>query len=270
MWKPRPHPRQEALRGANPERATPVKPEAACRPISERACLIQGLSSAVAAHVALSRCVIGALQLTAVVIPTSRIRQVRPRRTRWRAFSSDARAAECVQALTIGSAGEKLSQMPLDPMEYFASLPKRRVGAGALLLDGTGNVLMVEPVYKEYWEIPGGIVEQGEDPPAACRRECLEELGLRLKIGRLLVLEHQTQEPPLGDSIMFVYDGGVVPAGTPIVLPPAELRSHQFVPPDRLGELTIERLARRIRFALMALRDGSTIELANGVEAFSS
>jgi ADP-ribose pyrophosphatase YjhB (NUDIX family) len=174
-----------------------------------------------------------------------------------------------VRALTICGAGEMLSQMSPDPIEYFASLPKRRVGAGALLLDGTGSVLMVEPVYKEYWEIPGGIVEEGEDPRQACGRECLEELGLRLKIGRLLVLEHQTQEPPLGDSIMFVYEGGVLPDGTPVVLPPAELRSHQFVPPDRLGELTIARLARRVRFALRALREGSTIELTNGVEAFT-
>jgi len=155
--------------------------------------------------------------------------------------------------------------MSLEPSDYFASLPKRRVGAGALLLDGAGRVLMVEPTYKEHWEIPGGIVEQGEDPRQACQRECLEELGLRLKVGRVLVLEHQTQEPPFGDSLMFVYDGGVVPGGTALVLPPAELRSHRFIEPERLGEFTEERLARRIRFALLALREGSTVELTNGV-----
>ncbi|MEO8182402.1 MAG: NUDIX hydrolase [Deltaproteobacteria bacterium] len=157
--------------------------------------------------------------------------------------------------------------MTLDPDEYYASLPRRRVGAGALLLDGIGNVLMVEPTYKEYWEIPGGIVENGEDPRHACQRECLEELGLRLRPGRVLAFEHQTDEPPLGDSIMFVYDGGMVPADTPFVLPPGELRSHRFVPPDRLGEVTVERVARRIRFALLALQEGSTIELTNGHRA---
>jgi 8-oxo-dGTP diphosphatase len=105
------------------------------------------------------------------------------------------------------------------------------------------------------------------DPRLACRRECVEELGLLLTLGRLLVLEHQTQGPPLGDSIMFVYDGGVVSEGTPIVVPPTELRSYQFVPAARLGEFTVERLARRIHFALLALREGSTIELTNGVRA---
>jgi hypothetical protein len=75
------------------------------------------------------------------------------------------------------------------------------------------------------------------------------------------------QEPPLGDSIMFVYDCGVVPEEAALVLPPGELRSYRFVPSDRLGELTVERLARRIRFALLALQEGSTVELTNGVRA---
>jgi 8-oxo-dGTP diphosphatase len=157
--------------------------------------------------------------------------------------------------------------MTVDASEYFESLPRRRVGAGALLLDVTGNVLMVEPVYKDHWEIPGGIVEKGEDPRRACERECLEELGLRLQIGRMLVLEHQTDEPPLGDSIMFVYHCGVVPDGTALVLPPGELRRYRFVSSDRLGEVTVERLARRVRFALLAMQEGSTIELTNGVRA---
>jgi 8-oxo-dGTP diphosphatase len=157
--------------------------------------------------------------------------------------------------------------MAEDAGGWLESLPKRRVGAGALLLDGAGNVLMVEPVYKDSWEIPGGVVENAEDPRGACQRECLEELGLGLNTGRILVIEHQTDPAPRGDSIMLVYDGGMVPEGTRLRLPPGELRSHRFVPPDRLGELTEERLARRIRFALLALREHSTIELVNGVRA---
>ena len=36
------------------------------------------------------------------------------------------------------------------------------------------------------WEFPGGKVEPGEDGPAALARECLEELGVRVDVGRLL------------------------------------------------------------------------------------
>jgi 8-oxo-dGTP diphosphatase len=36
------------------------------------------------------------------------------------------------------------------------------------------------------WEFPGGKVEPGEDGPAALARECLEELGVHVDVGRLL------------------------------------------------------------------------------------
>lgn len=36
------------------------------------------------------------------------------------------------------------------------------------------------------WELPGGKVEPGEDPPAALHREIFEELGVRIELGALL------------------------------------------------------------------------------------
>ena len=34
------------------------------------------------------------------------------------------------------------------------------------------------------WELPGGKVEPGESPPAACVRECAEELGVAVEVVR--------------------------------------------------------------------------------------
>lgn len=62
---------------------------------------------------------------------------------------------------------------------------------------------MVEPRYKATWEIPGGMVEAGEDSRTTCQRECLQELGLAIELGRLLAFEHKTESAPQGDSIMF-------------------------------------------------------------------
>jgi 8-oxo-dGTP diphosphatase len=50
------------------------------------------------------------------------------------------------------------------------------VSAGALFVDEYDRVLLVEPTYKSYWDIPGGYVEPGESPLAACAREVHEEL----------------------------------------------------------------------------------------------
>src|ERR1035438_4690192 len=64
------------------------------------------------------------------------------------------------------------------PDEYVASLARKRMAAGALCRDRVGRVLLVDPVYRDTWDLPGGAVEAEESPHAACRREVAEELGL--------------------------------------------------------------------------------------------
>jgi ADP-ribose pyrophosphatase YjhB (NUDIX family) len=148
---------------------------------------------------------------------------------------------------------------------FYLGQPKRRSGSGALFVDDADRVLMVEPNYKHTWEIPGGIVETGEDPRAACHRECLEELGLDVPTGRLLVMEHQIEPAPRGDSLMFVYNGGVIADPSQIRLQVEELRSFRFVEVDQLERVTTPRLARRVRQALIARQRGIFVEMVNGV-----
>jgi len=146
---------------------------------------------------------------------------------------------------------------------FYASLPRKYVGAGVLITDGTGRVLMVQPTYKATWEVPGGVTEPAESAPAAARRECREELGLDIAVGRLLVVEHQTVAGR-GDSIMCIYDGGVLSADAVLSLPAAELRSYRFIPPLELDDVTVPRLANRLQVALRARADGHLAELENG------
>jgi 8-oxo-dGTP diphosphatase len=118
---------------------------------------------------------------------------------------------------------------------FYRELPRRYLGAGALITDEDDRILVAEPTYKETWEIPGGLVEAREAPRMACARELREELGLTIVPGRLLVMDHQALPPPRGDSIMFVYDGGVLADPSAIVLQAGELRSFRFLPADELG-----------------------------------
>jgi 8-oxo-dGTP diphosphatase len=148
---------------------------------------------------------------------------------------------------------------------FYGALPRSRLAAGALITSPAGDVLLVQPTYKPNREIPGGGVEAHEDAPSACVRECREELGLSIAVGRLLVLDHQLDPAPRGDSIMFVYDGGVLAEPTGIVLPAAELSGYAFVAPADLDRFVIPRLARRIRNAIDARRDNRVIELTGGI-----
>ncbi len=152
----------------------------------------------------------------------------------------------------------------MDELTWQRSLPRKWMAAGVVIRDAEGRVLLVEPTYKDAWEIPGGVVEADESPRAACRRELREELGLPLEPGRLLCWEWQHAEDDRTESLMFVYDGGVLPPDARLHLPADELSAYRFVPVEELGEVTVERLARRIRAALRALEQGTVIELESG------
>jgi 8-oxo-dGTP diphosphatase len=156
--------------------------------------------------------------------------------------------------------------MWMDPVAWHHSRPGKRMGGGALVRDPRGRVLLVEPTYKDTWEIPGGSVEADESPRAACAREITEELGLVLRPGRLLCIEWQGPEPDRNESVMHVYDGGVLPDLAAVRLPAEELAACRFVDAAELDTVLPERLARRVRAALRALEEGVLVELEHGVE----
>jgi 8-oxo-dGTP diphosphatase len=149
-----------------------------------------------------------------------------------------------------------------DPTERFA---RPRAAAGVLILDGAGRVLLVRPIYKTGWDLPGGYIEEGETPSEACAREVEEELGLRRPIGQMLVVDW-APHPDEGDKILFVFDGGSLTEDelARVRLDAAELHEHAFHQPDRLDDAMPERLAKRVRAAVDARRLRRTRYLEHG------
>ena len=98
-----------------------------------------------------------------------------------------------------------------DPAAKFAT---PRITAGALFVDN-GQVLMVHKTYGNGWDIPGGYVDIGESPAAACHRELLEELGLDRPARRLLAVDWAPNDGE-GDKILYVFD--VEKSATPATL----------------------------------------------------
>ncbi|MGE2714409.1 NUDIX domain-containing protein [Mycolicibacterium litorale] len=157
--------------------------------------------------------------------------------------------------------------MPEDfvaPELYYAQLARVRQGAGALITSPDGRVVMYDVTYRDYLELPGGAVEEDEPPPVTCLRECREELGVDIEVGRLLVIDHQVDGGEQGNSVMFVYDGGVVEECALHAVPSDEGRGVVFVDPKDLSSVTISRLANRIRHALTARETGGVVETVNG------
>src|SRR5437016_12465021 len=94
--------------------------------------------------------------------------------------------------------------------DFTATLPRKRMGAAVLFTDPAGHVLLVEPTYKDHWEIPGGAVDADESPYAAACREVKEELGLSRPPGQLLVVDWVPPRPGRTEGLMMVFDGGVL------------------------------------------------------------
>jgi ADP-ribose pyrophosphatase YjhB (NUDIX family) len=141
-----------------------------------------------------------------------------------------------------------------DPSRTFAT---PRVAAGALFLDPDHRVLLVHPTYKDTWDIPGGYVERGESPAAACRRELAEELSLHRDPQRLIAVDWAPSDRE-GDKLLFLFDCGDLGDDEQLIqLATDELDRWEWVDIDQLDDYLIPRLSRRVRTA-------STLESGGG------
>lgn len=159
--------------------------------------------------------------------------------------------------------------MDSERAEYVAALPRKRMGAGALFVDDLDRVLLVEPTYKDYWELPGGVVEANESPLAAAVREIDEELGLTVTLGRLLVVDWVPPGIYPTDGLMLVYDGGLLTAerATAIVLQAEELRSWAWCDEADVVARMPGILARRVMAARRARTEEVSVYLEDGFVA---
>jgi 8-oxo-dGTP diphosphatase len=140
------------------------------------------------------------------------------------------------------------------------------VAAGVLFFDDTDRILLVQPTYKDHWDIPGGYVETGETPAQTAAREVREELGIEATVGPLLVADW-APHPDEGDKLLLVFDGGTLTAEhvDAIRLQADELASYKFRDPAEAVTLLIPRLGRRVAAAIDAHQSGRTTYLECGV-----
>ncbi len=150
--------------------------------------------------------------------------------------------------------------------EYDLGLARKRMASGVLFFDLDGRVLLVDPVYKQQWEVPGGAVESDESPRDGAIREVKEELGLVCVPGRLLCVDWVAPRPERSEGLNTLFDGGVLPEDqvAAIQLQEEELRAFAFIPLDEVGQRLTPQLARRVLAAAAARERGETVWLENG------
>jgi len=139
------------------------------------------------------------------------------------------------------------------------------MGAGCLLFNDGGQVMLVKPTYKSTWEIPGGVVENKESPRQCCQREVREELGLNRTIGHLLVIEYNSETDDRTESLMFIFYGGIL---TPskiesVQLNGDELSEFRFFDAETLPVEMDDVLRNRVLMAWRQIKKGNGVYLEN-------
>lgn len=145
--------------------------------------------------------------------------------------------------------------LPFD--EYVASLDRKRNSAAAVMYAPDGRILLVEPSYKEHFDLPGGAVEAGEPPWRAVAREVREELGLDRWFGPPVLVDY-TSGGALPEGLAWVFDGGLITEREvrALTLTDPEVTSVGLYTSAEAAARTPPRLFGRIQVALQMAAEG--------------
>ena len=111
---------------------------------------------------------------------------------------------------------------------------------GALIWQGDRFMICQRPPHKKrglLWEFVGGKVESGETEQQALVRECIEELGVTVKVGELFIeVDHQYPDIHI---LLSIYHAEIA-EGMPVLkehvdlkwIPISEIDRYTFCPAD--------------------------------------
>jgi len=150
--------------------------------------------------------------------------------------------------------------------DYFKNLPKKRMAAGALIFNKGGEILFVKPSYKNYWSLPGGVIEADESPKKACLREVREEIGFDLKSLKFLCVDYISNKEDRGENLQFVFYGGKLSADEikNIKIDGKEIVEYRFMKIDEALPLLNEKSKKRLPKCLEVLKKNNAIYLDKG------
>jgi len=137
-----------------------------------------------------------------------------------------------------------VSYQPLATAEYPS------LAAGVLLFDGDGRVLLVHQDYgQRMWTLPGGMLDPGEAPHEAAVREVREEVGVDVRLDRLVGVYFLRRRHP---GIRFVFVGHLASDQIPSISDD-ELDDMGWFAPDELPDRHMVTLPVAIADALAGL-----------------
>lgn len=106
-----------------------------------------------------------------------------------------------------------------------------------VLLVRDGRLLIIRDAKDaEIWELPGGRLNEGEQPQDAARRECLEELGVDVSLSRLVYAETFVHSREQKCHLLLAYEARMQPSNQEILVPSKEIAEAKWVNSDEVNE----------------------------------
>ena len=115
---------------------------------------------------------------------------------------------------------------------WMDAQPKRMSSSAVLLENEAGELLIVKANYKEYWALPGGIIEADETPRQAAVRETREEIGVTLNPDELTFVLVVDRMSGSAQTYQFVFKASL--PTDQIKLQKSELDEFTFVSKDQV------------------------------------
>ncbi|MFC9927419.1 NUDIX hydrolase [Streptomyces sp. NPDC127190] len=153
--------------------------------------------------------------------------------------------------------------------EWVKTQPQALLASCVLMLDGQSRVLLLRygpghPNAGRWW-LPGGMLDHGEDPWTAARREMREETGVELgPAPQLLGIDHRVDVLGTGPVLDSFFHGGTLAEGTRIRLS-AEHDGHGLFTPSELVELPLVTRRSTLLALYEAALSGDVVYLSEGV-----
>jgi 8-oxo-dGTP diphosphatase len=148
------------------------------------------------------------------------------------------------------------------PARYLKG--SKYVGAGALIFDPDGRVLMIKNRLRAHWEYPAGGSDGRESPLETCRREVHEEVGILIDTYNLICVDFWYKLTPNG-NLLFTFSTHVT-ADIARQIRPQELEvsDWRWVTRTEASQLTSPRLRPRLEQLFDACDTGVPIYLHTG------
>ena len=141
--------------------------------------------------------------------------------------------------------------------KYQKMLPKKQVGTAVIFLNIKGELLIMQPDYRNEWLVPGGSADANESPLHCAVRETKEEIGLDILEMKLVGVYYGHKKGIHSDSLKLIFYGGVLTESqiSQIKLQTEELEKYTFALPEEANAILSLSLQKSIPACLEAIKN---------------